>query len=231
MGEFKDIEYLDDSVIITHHLLEDYQDREEPQYSYETYKEHILKCYYFAESKNLCKIINIGVRELKVPDWARSLREQSSQAIEPSVPPNQVTINSGATSSATNATYEETIQIKMKRYKMLLSQDRRGRIIKETTTPEALCKLFKWMHQNQAFQIDFAPRNIGIDENGDLHLIDVDTIFELTLRDNDYVRWIKDNQFEFTHAGFGDIYEKAYNLYQSSLVGHLRIQRQLSSPH
>ncbi len=99
---------------------------------------------------------------------------------------------------------------------MLLSQDRTGRIIKETTTPEALCKLFKWMHDNQAFQIDFAPRNIGIDENGDLHLIDVDTIFELTLRDTDYMRWIKDSQFEFTHAGFGDIYEKAYNMYQSS---------------
>lgn len=186
MGEFKDIEYLDDSVIITHHLLEDYQDREEPQYSYETYKEHILKCYSFAESKNLCKILNIGL--------------------------NQVTINS----SAIIATYEETIQIKMKRYKMLISQDRYGNIIKETTTPEALCKLFKWMHANQAIQIDFAPRNIGIDENGDLHLIDVDTIFELTLRDNDYARWIKDNQFEFTHAGFGDIYEKAYNMYQSS---------------
>lgn len=200
MGEFKDIEYLDDSVIITHHLLEDYQDREEPQYSYETYKEHILKCYSFAESKNLCKILNIGVRE------------QSSQAIEPSVLQNQVTINS----SAIIATYEETIQIKMKRYKMLISQDRYGNIIKETTTPEALCKLFKWMHTNQAIQIDFAPRNIGIDENGDLHLIDVDTIFELTLRDNDYARWIKDNQFEFTHAGFGDIYEKAYNMYQSS---------------
>ncbi len=194
MGEFKDIEYLDDSVIITHHLLEDYQDREDPQYSYETYKEHILKCYSFAESKNLCKILNIGVREL-CSRRALPLREQSSQAIEP---------------------YEETIQIKMKRYKMLLSQDRKGRIIRETTTPEALCKLFKWMHTNQAIQIDFAPRNIGIDENGDLHLIDVDTIFELTLRDNDYARWIKDNQFEFTHAGFGDIYEKAYNLYQSS---------------
>ncbi len=185
MGEFKDIEYLEDSVIITHHLLEDYQDREEPQYSYETYKEHLLKCYYFAESKNLCKIINIGA--------------------------NQVSLN-----NEINATYEETIQIKMKRYKMLLSQDRTGRIIKETTTPEALCKLFKWMHDNQAFQIDFAPRNIGIDENGDLHLIDVDTIFELTLRDTDYMRWIKDSQFEFTHAGFGDIYEKAYNMYQSS---------------
>lgn len=189
MGEFKDIEYLEDSVIITHHLLEDYQDREEPQYSYETYKEHLLKCYYFAESKNLCKIINIGA--------------------------NQVTINSGK-SNAINATYEETIQIKMKRYTMLLSQDITGRIIKETTTPEALCKLFKWMHDNQAFQIDFAPRNIGIDENGDLHLIDVDTILELTLRDADYMRWIKDYQFEFTHAGYGDIYEKAYNLYQSS---------------
>ena len=43
MGEFKNIEYHADFVVITHYTMEEYEDKLDPLYSYDDFKKEILK--------------------------------------------------------------------------------------------------------------------------------------------------------------------------------------------
>jgi hypothetical protein len=170
MGEFKNIEYHADCVVITHYTMEEYEDKLDPLYSYDDFKKEILKCYTYAESLSMCKIIKIC---------------------------------------------KSTIKIQMKRYTMLLSPDG----VCQTTTPDALCVLFHFMYNNKIFQYDFAPRNIGIDEVGNLHIIDLDTTGIISNLDKpQFLKLLKEFDFEFIHAGFGEVYNKAITLFHKAFV-------------
>lgn len=161
-NSYKHIEYKNDDVIITHYILEEYEEEtSNPELTYQMYMDQTKQSYELALKLNYCESINISV---------------------------------------------ESIEIKMKKYEILLN------LIDNYTGKKPfikkLCKLLEEMYNNQIIHMDFAPRNIGIDLNGNLRLIDLNDIYEF--KDKvEFIKWLELNKFEFDYTGLGKKYSKA----------------------
>ncbi len=100
----------------------------------------------------------------------------------------------------------ESIKILMDKYDILLDkiEDYKGKnkFIKK------FCKLLDEMYSNKIFHMDFAPRNIGIDTNGDFKLIDLNDIHEF--KDHkEFLHWYDLSECEFKYTGLGKKFLKA----------------------
>jgi hypothetical protein len=110
---------------------------------------------------------------------------------------------------------DESIEIKMKKYEILWNNidNFKGKnpFIKK------FCKLLEEMYLNKIVHLDFAPRNIGIDLDGDFKLIDLNDIYEFKEKE-EFINFLSNYQFEFNHTGLGNKYQKACNIFTKNLI-------------
>jgi len=159
---YKHIQFNDNYVIITHYVLEEYeQETSNPELTYQSYMDQTIQTYELAHRLNYCELTNIS---------------------------------------------DESIEIKMKKYEILLDQidNFKGKkpFIKK------FCKLLEQMYLNKIVHLDFAPRNIGIDSNGNFKLIDLNDIYEFKEK-QEFINFLNLFKFEFNHTGLGNKYSKA----------------------
>lgn len=109
---------------------------------------------------------------------------------------------------------DDFIQIKMKKYEMLY--DRLVDFINKKLFTIKMCQLLKEMYTNNIIHLDFAPRNIGIDENNDFKLIDLNELNKFTNK-QEFLNWLESYEIDFKYDGLGEDYYKACNLFLQSI--------------
>jgi tRNA A-37 threonylcarbamoyl transferase component Bud32 len=161
---YKHIEYKEDTVIITHYILDEYE-QEIDSKDYETFTTETLQSYELAQQLNYCKILNID---------------------------------------------DETITIEMERYQILY--DSISNYVGKKPFIKKFCKLLDEMYTNNIVHLDLAPRNIGIDKNGDFKLIDLNDIYQCNNK-QEFIKWLKLSEYELIHTGLSKKYNKACDLF------------------
>lgn len=159
---YKYIEYKDNNVIITHYILDEYEEEvDNPNITFEIYKKQTIDSYNLAQELNYCKLLNNDDNEI--------------------------------------------IQISMDKYTILY--DVLSTYTGKNPFVNKFCELLNEMYINKIIHMDFAPRNIGIDTNGNFKLIDLDSLF--SFNDNqEFIKWMYSFQFEFKFTGLGKKYNK-----------------------
>ncbi len=155
---YKEIELMEENIIITHNILDEFEEVEDEYINYQEYKNYIIRSYNLAVKLGYCEIIEI--------DFDR-------------------------------------IKIIMPKYNILIDdiQMYRG---KKPNKPFVgkLCKLIDEMYENKIIHWDFAPRNIGVDKNGDFKLIYLNDLSEFN-EDKKFIQWFDLAECEFKHVGLG----------------------------
>jgi hypothetical protein len=167
---YKHIQFNDNYVIITHYVLEEYEEEtSNPELTFQMYMDQTIQSYKLAHKLNYCELINIS---------------------------------------------NESIEIKMNKYEILLNQidNFKGKkpFIKK------FCKLLEEMYLNKIIHLDFAPRNIGINSDGDFKLIDLNDIYEFKEKE-EFIKFLGMSHFEFNHTGLGNKYQKACTIFTKNL--------------
>ena len=176
MSEFKNVDYLKNNyVTITHFLLDEYEDKEEPSYSYTSYKKQIMKSYNLAQDLGMCEIIQENANSVK---------------------------------------------IKMVKYNIII--DNINIFIGKNDFPENFCRLLEFMFKNNIVHLDFAPRNLGVDTDGEFKLIDLNEIYVATdvyktSPKKCFEKWLDEYECEFTHAGLGNEFNEARKLFMDKI--------------
>ena len=104
---------------------------------------------------------------------------------------------------------EEFIIISMDKYFIL--SDNIKNFIGSKPFIKKFFQLIESMWISSIIHLDFAPRNIGIDSNGNFKLIDLNELYKFTDK-NEFISWLNLNEFEFVHAGLGKKYSKVKNI-------------------
>ena len=199
MGEYKSIEYKEKEVEITHYILEEYEEETSNEnLTYEMYKEGIKKSYELGERLNLCKIIEIKKKTMKIrmPRYSILLENIVKDRLASQTHP-------GPTKNESELVEQQT-------------GEERVRTVVKDVFEEKMKNLLIWMYENKIIHLDLAPRNIGIDDKGDYQLIDLNDIYELNT-DKDFIELIKFSYFEFKHTGLGKEYRKIQKYWKERL--------------
>lgn len=104
----------------------------------------------------------------------------------------------------------ESITIEMEKYTILY--DRISNYIGKNPFIKKFCKLLDEMYKNNIMHLDLAPRNIGIDKNGDFRLIDLNDIYKFNNK-NEFIKWLHYSEYEFTRTGLNKKYRKACDIF------------------
>lgn len=163
---YKHIEIKDNHVIITHYVLEEYeQETSNPELTFKSYMEQTIQSYRLADKLNYCELTNIS---------------------------------------------DESIETKMPKYEILL--DLIDNFKGKKPFIKKFSKLLEQMYLNKIVHLDFAPRNIGINSNGNFKLIDLNDIYEFKEK-QEFIDFLNLFQFEFNQTGLGNKYKKACDIF------------------
>lgn len=108
---------------------------------------------------------------------------------------------------------EESITIEMENYKILYYE--LNNYMGKKPFIKKFCKLLNEMYINNIMHLDLAPRNIGIDKNGDFKLIDLNDLYTVSNK-QDFINLLHYSKFEFDRVGLGNKYYKACEMFQSN---------------
>ena len=103
---------------------------------------------------------------------------------------------------------EISIIIEMTKYEVLI--DNIEKYKNNELFVEKFYKLLLTMWKNNIIHYDLAPRNIGIDSNGDFQLLDLNELHNI-YKINDFIHWIKLFERNFFQLKLGEEYNQVVN--------------------